>query len=355
MILSLLNVLKILIGSVVIAAVTGGGASLLFKHTDLHKYPQMESALIILHAYIAYLAADDFGFSGIVSILFAGIILNQYAYHNLSKVSQRITRRFFEIVPLVFETFVFIYLGMILFTFNQEFDWLLCLFTFIILLATRAAHIFPLAFVVNIFRSDNHKVPRNEQIMMWFSGLRGAIAVALSLNVPSLNSKVILSNTLIIVFLTVIVFGGLTVPMLNYLQIPIGLVDVKDLEDNEVDFLKQNKWMRFDRQYLKPFLIANYKAGSKPGEASESSGHATAAPKTPVRSVELSQVTAETADAPYDSSTVPTGDYGSYDEDPYTGGDYVEQPYGSYDDNQQVGLDAVAPAPGTPSRSTYGV
>eukprot|EP01122_Echinamoeba_exundans_P014001 TRINITY_DN6250_c0_g1_i1.p1 TRINITY_DN6250_c0_g1~~TRINITY_DN6250_c0_g1_i1.p1 ORF type:complete len:603 (-),score=192.92 TRINITY_DN6250_c0_g1_i1:84-1892(-) len=351
LLLSLLNVLKILIGSVVIAAITGGGAALLFKHTDLHKYPQMESALLILHAYISYLAADDFGFSGIVAILFAGIILNQYAYYNLSKVSQRITRRFFEIVPLVFETFVFIYLGMILFTFDQEFDIALCVITFIILLLTRAAHIFPLSFIVNIFRGEDHKIPRNEQIMMWFSGLRGAIAVALSLNVPSYNSKIILSNTLIIVFLTVIVFGGMTVPMLNYLKIPIGLTDVKDLEDNEVDFLKQNKWMRWNREFFKPFLIANYNASNRPGEASESAGHKNGAQSPKETRAAAPQVSVAAADAPYDPNAA--ADYGSYD-DPYTSGDYNEQPYGSYDDSQQVELDSVGTG-SPPSRATYSV
>jgi hypothetical protein len=342
--------MKILIGSVVIAAITGGGAALLFKHTDLHKYPQMESALLILHAYIAYLAADDFGFSGIVAILFAGIILNQYAFYNLSKVSQRITRRFFEIVPLVFETFVFIYLGMILFTFDQEFDFALCVITFIILLLTRAAHIFPLSFIANIFRGDDHKIPRNEQIMMWFSGLRGAIAVALSLNVPSYNSKIILSNTLIIVFLTVIVFGGMTVPMLNYLNIPIGLTDVKDLEDNEVDFLKQNKWMRWNREIFKPFLIANYDGSAKPGAASAAAGHKDGA-QSPKDTRAAQPVTAAAADAPYDPNA--EADYGSYD-DPYTGGDYNEQPYGNYDDSSQVELDTVGGS-APPSRATYSV
>jgi hypothetical protein len=93
-----------------------------------------------------------------------------------------------------------------------------------------------------------------EQFMMWFAGLRGAIAVALSLQVPSINGSIILSNTLMIVFFTVLVFGGLTIPMLNWWNVPIGLKDVQDIDTEEIAFLRDNLWRRLDRKYLRGFL-----------------------------------------------------------------------------------------------------
>lgn len=49
-------------------------------------------------------------------------------------------------------------------------------------LAARAAHVFPLAFLANWGR--RRKIPLKMQVVMWFAGLRGAIAFALAQNMP---------------------------------------------------------------------------------------------------------------------------------------------------------------------------
>jgi len=43
---------------------------------------------------------------------------------------------------------------------------------------------------------------------MWFAGLRGAMAFALTLNVPTPEQRAILTTTLILVLFTVLVLGG---------------------------------------------------------------------------------------------------------------------------------------------------
>ena len=51
--------------------------------------------------------------------------------------------------------------------------------------------------------------------MIWFSGLRGAIAFALSQSVPGDNHDLYVSTTLAVVFFTTIVGGALTAPLLT--------------------------------------------------------------------------------------------------------------------------------------------
>ena len=59
--------------------------------------------------------------------------------------------------------------------------------------------------------------------MMVFSGLRGAIAFALAIrNTLTESRQLILSTTLIIVIVTVIFNGGMTVSVLSWLKIPTG-------------------------------------------------------------------------------------------------------------------------------------
>ena len=55
---------------------------------------------------------------------------------------------------------------------------------------------------------------------MWFSGLRGAIAFALSLNLPLSieNRQVIITSTLILVLFTTLVLGGSTMPLMKFLN-----------------------------------------------------------------------------------------------------------------------------------------
>ena len=58
---------------------------------------------------------------------------------------------------------------------------------------------------------------------MVFSGLRGAIAFALAIrNTLTESRQLILSTTLIIVIVTVIFNGGMTISVLSWLKIPTG-------------------------------------------------------------------------------------------------------------------------------------
>merc|ERR1719234_1809989 len=55
---------------------------------------------------------------------------------------------------------------------------------------------------------------------MWFSGLRGAIAYALSLHLEfgEETRKVVVTTTLVVVLFTTIVLGGGTMPLMKYLE-----------------------------------------------------------------------------------------------------------------------------------------
>jgi len=52
---------------------------------------------------------------------------------------------------------------------------------------------------------------------MWFSGLRGAIAYALSLHLEFSKDvrQVIITTTLIIILFTTLILGGLTMPLIK--------------------------------------------------------------------------------------------------------------------------------------------
>jgi len=76
-------------------------------------------------------------------------------------------------------------------------------------------NIFPLSYIVNYFRE--HKISKKMMFVMWFSGLRGAIAYALALHLEFEEEKrrVVVTTTLIIVLFTIIILGGSTMPVMK--------------------------------------------------------------------------------------------------------------------------------------------
>ena len=112
----------IFIGSTITGVLIGFLSSLLFKYADMHRFPILETALLITYAYSSYLLAQGLGLSGIVSILFCGMVMAHYTLRNLSADSQAVVAQVFEIISLLAETFVFVYLGLAIFSFSQEYS-----------------------------------------------------------------------------------------------------------------------------------------------------------------------------------------------------------------------------------------
>ena len=110
---------------------------------------------------------------------------------------------------------MFAYLGLAIFSFHLKIEVELVIWSIILCLIGRALNIYPLSYLVNYFRE--HKISKKMMFIMWFSGLRGAIAYALALHLEFEDEKrrVIVTTTLIIVLFTIVVLGGFTMPVLK--------------------------------------------------------------------------------------------------------------------------------------------
>lgn len=104
---------------------------------------------------------------------------------------------------------------MALFSFELIIEPSFIIWTIILCLIGRAANIYPLSYLCNLFRE--HKISKKMMFIMWFSGLRGAVAYALALHAEFDEEKrrVVVTTTLIIVLFTIIVLGGLTMPIMK--------------------------------------------------------------------------------------------------------------------------------------------
>jgi len=205
-------------GSAAIGIVIALMSSLVLKHVDLYTNPSLEFALMLCFVYSPYALAEGVHLSGIMAILFTGVVMSHYTHYNLSPVTQITMQQTMRTLAFVCETCVFVYLGLGIFSFPHRVEFSLVVWSLVLILLGRALNIFPLSTLCNKFRS--HQITNKMMVIMWFSGLRGAIAYALSLHLEFDEDvrKVLVTTTLVVVLFTTIVLGGGTMPLMKYLE-----------------------------------------------------------------------------------------------------------------------------------------
>jgi len=176
-----------------------------------------------------------------VALLFCGITLKHYAYFNMSRRTQLTTKYFFQVLAQLSENFIFIYLGLSLFTEKDlVFQPLFIIVTVLAVCAARWMAVFPLSRAINWFiryrarragREPTDELPYNYQAMLFWAGLRGAVGVALAALLTGKERFALKATVLVVVVLTVIIFGGTTARMLEILGIRTGVVDELDSDD----------------------------------------------------------------------------------------------------------------------------
>lgn len=239
--------------SMALGVAFGLACSLMLKHSRLSSYTQLESCLVALIAYTSYFFSNAVTMSGIVSLLFCGITLKHYAYHNMSRRTQKATKYTFQTLASLSENFIFIYLGLSLFTQeNLVFKPLFILVTVAIVVFSRYAAVFPIASLINLFRrirtrrrqsrvggggvvrtGREEELSREYQIMLFWAGLRGAVGFALSAGIQGQNALALQTTVLVTIVLTLLGFGGTTGQMLDILGIRTGVQDDEDDSSDE--------------------------------------------------------------------------------------------------------------------------
>lgn len=238
--------------SLLIGLFTGVSVALILKHSHIRRYPQIESCIVLLIAYETYFFSNGCHMSGIVSLLFCGITLKHYAYYNMSRRTQITIKFIFQLLARLSENFIFIYLGLELFTeVELVYKPVLIIVTAISICVARWCSVFPLSRFINwLYRmktvrsmrgsvgnsiSIPDEIPYNYQAMTFWAGLRGAVGVALAMGLQGEFKFTLLATVLVVVVLTVIIFGGTTAGMLEVLNIKTGCIDENDNSDDEFD------------------------------------------------------------------------------------------------------------------------
>ena len=226
-----LNTAYSIFGGLVIGALCAGVILLLTHTTDDHL---VELTLSTVAAYGSFLIAEDLHVSGVLSTLTTGILVGNfglpYAY---SDKGRAFIMDFWEFMAFIANSIIFFLIGVS--QANQlSFSTLLPV-TVAILVVTlgRAAAIYPLS---ALFDRSRLKIERNHQHILFWGGLRGALALALALGLPpelEYREQIITAAFGVVAF-SIFVQGVTMTPLLRGLKVLSSSPTVPDPQHNDL-------------------------------------------------------------------------------------------------------------------------
>ena len=182
-----------------------------------------EISIILFFAFISYTFSEELGLSPIVTLLFTGIFISNYAFYNLSFQAREESSVVSRMMSNIAEAFVFTYLGLTLISSIQNnFCLSFLIIEFFVVIFGRVFAIFGLSFLIEKLgvKSFHMKVSQ-KGIMSCAGSIRGAIAFGLAISIETSNKvhkEILVGTTLILVFFTTIVFGALMPIMINLMK-----------------------------------------------------------------------------------------------------------------------------------------
>ena len=273
--------------SCLLGIIVGFACSLFLKSMKGFKLQRFqEIAIIIIFAFISYTTAEIFDLSAIIALLFCSISLSNYAFYNLSFQAREESCIVAQILSSMAEAFVFTYLGLSFFTMAQtNYSLTFVVIEFFTITLARCATVYFLTGITNLCSS--HPFTATEKKVISVAGcIRGAIAFGLAMSFETGDvekNTILLSTTLILVFVTTIVFGAWTPIISQRLIKEKSNVKIAEsyylLEEEENEKLIEFKyehpnnmsqsreeniesltglsklWFELDSSILKPFLV----------------------------------------------------------------------------------------------------
>src|SRR5580692_5490426 len=178
----------------------------------------VETALTAVAAFGSFLIAEHFGASGVLASVAAGMTMGNLGVLmprerfglSLTPHGRAFVLEFWEFAAFLANSLVFLLIGseMAIIDFAREGFFALTLAIALALLG-RAVAVYPVSFA---FARTRWAIPLNQQHLMWWGGLRGALTLALALPADLPRRDDILISAFAVVAFSVIV-QGLTAPI----------------------------------------------------------------------------------------------------------------------------------------------
>ena len=180
----------------------------------------VETAVTVVAAFGSFLIAEHFGASGVLASVAAGMTMGNIGALMpkqrfgllLTPHGRAFVLEFWEFAAFLANSLVFLLIGSAMATIDFAREGLFALALAIALaLLGRAAAVYPISFA---FARTHWAIPLNQQHLMWWGGLRGALALALALALPAdlpMRDDILISAFAVVAFSVIV--QGLTAPL----------------------------------------------------------------------------------------------------------------------------------------------
>ena len=202
-------------GGILCGGLVAGGVLLLAGRTNDHL---VEITLTTVAAYGSFLLAEHFHLSGVLASLVAGLLTgNVGSLGSFTDKGRESVVSFWEFIAFIVNSLIFMLIGIR--GAYQDFTNLLIpiIVAIVMMFAGRALAIYPLSALFS--RSALQISPNHQHILFW-GGLRGALALALALGLPSELPErgTIIAVAFAVVAYSIFVQGLTIVPLLRKLK-----------------------------------------------------------------------------------------------------------------------------------------
>src|SRR6516225_363954 len=203
-------------GGIAVGLVCGGAAIALAGRTSEHL---VEAALTTVVAYGSLLLAENLHASGVFATVTAGLVMGNLGIlraddrNILSLKGREFVVGVWEFAAFLANSLIFPLIGISVASIPFETMWTMPILAVIgIVLLSRGVAVYPLCL---LFMHSSRPISMAEQHVLWWGGLRGALALALALSLPHtvpLRDAIVVATFGVAVFS--IVIQGLTMPLL---------------------------------------------------------------------------------------------------------------------------------------------
>ena len=202
------------IGGVVTGIITAAIALLIIGRTKDHL---VELAMTTFAAFGSFWAAEHFHLSGILACTAAGLIIgNRIGHGSITERGEESMEHFWEFAAFVANSIVFIILGVNLAYQDFKRAAVTIVVAILAVIVGRVVAVYPLS---TLFAKSKWAVSLSHQHILFWGGLRGALALALALGVPETlpYRHEILIATFGVVAFSVFVQGSTVSPLMRRL------------------------------------------------------------------------------------------------------------------------------------------
>jgi monovalent cation:H+ antiporter, CPA1 family len=142
----------------------------------------IEMTLTTVLAFGSYLVADFFHFSGVLAVVAAGLMVGNLGRRGMSPTTRIVLSNFWEYIAFLANSIVFLLIGMQVNLPSFGDSWRAILGAILAVLIARIVIVYGLSWVTNRLKVE--PIPLKWQHVLSWSGLRGAISLALALSLP---------------------------------------------------------------------------------------------------------------------------------------------------------------------------